>query len=91
MNEKKNFLREYLVKEGINFKHFATRIGISYPTINNILRNHSFPHIKVAGKIEEHTYGKIKITDWLTHETISLKGKRKSNAKSQKPKLRKKE
>ncbi len=67
-------LKEYLESHGIKKIHFAKRLGITPAWLHRLLKGQDCP-VSLAGKIEEHTKGSVKIKDIL--ETV-LENKRDS-------------
>lgn len=58
-------LREYLDSEGIQYKKFAVKIGISEPTIHKLLKEDADPSLSTMLLIQKLTRGNVKISDWV--------------------------
>ncbi len=72
-------LKEYLDREGIMYKRFAERIGISQTHLRDIFSGKYLPSLTVAHQIEKCTHGTITMLSWVEDECGDAKQKKKTN------------
>ena len=73
-------LKDYLQEHGIKTTVFAKKIGVSQPTLSTWLNDVHLPGLKFVFKIEQLTYGHVKVKDWID---VEIKQKKRSRNKKQ--------
>ena len=61
-------LKEYLTKERLSQKKFASLVGVSGVQINHLVHGNRLPSLKLLKKIEKITSGLVSTDDFLTEE-----------------------
>ena len=80
-------LEKYLKEMCVNRNEFCKKVGVSYPTITNILQGLTDPRLSIALKIEEITEGKVtckELVNPIYLKNLELKSKALSEKKRRK-------
>lgn len=63
-------LERYLREQCINRTEFCKKVGVSYPTISNLMKGIGDPHVSIAIRIEDITEGKVTCRDLVNANAL---------------------
>jgi DNA-binding XRE family transcriptional regulator len=75
-------LKQYLDNNGIQYKVFAKKIGISLFTMQALLHKRRYPKYELALKIGYETSGAVNLYDWSLNEKVNDNPPKKTKKKS---------
>ena len=59
-------LEEYIAQSDLSRREWAARLGITPSYLSLIISGHKLPSLRVAGRIEEATDGKVRCSDLIS-------------------------
>lgn len=80
-------LDKYLKEMCINRNEFCKKLGVSYPTLSNLMKMTNDPHLSIAVRVEDVTGGKVTCRDlvnpvlmkkWEAKAKVMQESKKKS-------------
>lgn len=63
-------LEKYLKEMCVNRNEFCKKVGVSYPTISNLMKGIGDVHLAIAIRIEDITEGKVTCRDMVNHNSL---------------------